>query len=149
MIDIKDRKWKVLICDAELSKILIALFCASLIGCASTPQNTLDYSHVPIIPSDETRKHPDYTKHFHQCDWYATSEQVGIGRSAANGALIGAGIAAATGLIIGIDGGYARLAGIGAAYGGLSSGAWAKMSNDQKYKTVMVQCLRDKGHHVY
>lgn len=118
-------------------------------GCASTPQNTLDYSHVPIIPSDESRNHPDYTKHFHECDWYATSDQVGIGKSAAKGALFGAGLAAATGLLMGMDGGYARLAGLGAAYGGLSSGAWAKMSNDQKYKAVMTQCLRDKGHLVY
>ena len=95
--------------------ILALLF---TVGCASTPQNTLDYSHVPIIPSDEARNHPDYTKHFHECDWYATSDQVGIGKSAAGGALLGAGIAAATGLLMGVDGGYARLAGLGAAYGG-------------------------------
>ena len=130
-------------------RVIVIMIAALLTSCASSPPRTLDYSHVSIVPSDESRKHPDYNKHFHECDWYATSDQVGIGKSAAGGALLGAGIAAATGLLMGVDGGYARLAGLGAAYGGLSSGAWAKMSNDQKYNTVMVQCLRDKGHLVY
>lgn len=131
-------------------KIIATIMTAALIaGCASVPPRTLDYSHVSIVPSDEARKHPDYNKHYHECDWYATSDQVGIGKTAASGALVGAGIASLTGLVMGMDGGYARLAGIGALYGGVSSGAWAAMSNDQKYKHVMTQCLRDKGHHVY
>lgn len=130
-------------------KIIVMAMVALLTACSTTQPRTLDYSHVSIVPSDESRVHPDYRKHFNECDWYATSDQVGIGKTAASGALVGAGIASLTGLIMGMDGGYARLAGIGAMYGGLSSGAWASMSNDQKYKHVMTQCLRDKGHHVY
>jgi hypothetical protein len=104
---------------------------------------------VSIIPSDESRAHPDYQKHFNECDWYATSDQVGIGKSTLTGAATGAGLASLFGLVLGVDSGYGRLAGAGALSGGLAGAAGAAMSNDMKYKQVMVQCLRDKGHHVY
>lgn len=134
-----------------MKKIIIAALLLS--GCAtSPPQNPFDYSHVNIVASTETRENPEYTKDFNDCNWYATSDGVNPARAAAGGALSGAAIASAFGLILGVNGGYGSLAGVGALSGAISGTAGAAAHNklsDMEYKRIMVQCLRDKGYHVY
>lgn len=121
-----------------------------LAGCATSPaHDPLDYSHVRIVASTETRENPEYRKDFNDCDWYATSDHVNPARNAAGGALLGAGLASAFGAIMGLDSGYARLAGVGALSGGLGGLAGTKVNNDMRYKEIMLQCLRKRGHEVY
>lgn len=127
-----------------MKKALI-LSLAILSGCASMQS----HESVSIIASEDTIKNPSYHEYYEVCHNYASRITQDVSKNAMSGALAGAGIASLIGLIVGIDGGYARLAGLGALSGGLSSAAGTKMSNDQKYKEIMLRCLREKGYEVY
>ncbi|SFI30890.1 hypothetical protein [Nitrosomonas sp. Nm34] len=107
-------------------------------------------AHAAITPSDEARGHPNYEKDLYECDWYATSKKADVVGNALAGAAVGAGVSAAVGAIFGVSGDFVgKLAGAGALTTGLSSGVNAMASNNARYNQVMVQCMRDKGHHVY
>jgi uncharacterized protein YcfJ len=133
-----------------MKTIIAVLAILSITGCASTP-NQLHYDPSLIVASTETRENPQYKKDFNDCDWYATSNQHNVKSSALGGAVIGAGVASLFGLILGLDGGenYARLAGAGALGGGLSGAGGAMTSNEARYKNIMIDCLRKRGHEVY
>lgn len=134
----------------KLLRVIIVAFIFMISGCATQPPaNPFDYSHVNIIATDETRDNPQYSKDFNECNWYATSDGVNPARTAAGGALAGAGIASLFGLVLGVDSGYGQLAGVGALSGGLSGAAGAKARNDMRYKQIMLECLRKRGHEVY
>jgi hypothetical protein len=106
-------------------------------------------AHAAITPSSEAQQHPDYGKHIIDCDWIATSKRSNPAANALVGAAAGAGLASLFGLALGLDSGYGTLAGASALSGGIAGAAGAANSNSSRYREIMTQCMRDKGHQVY
>ena len=136
----------------KFTNLLLVLSAIGLVGCATHQSKTNLNDPSRIIASEESAEHPDYQKHYSECHRYTSGDHVDVGSSAIGGAAVGAGIAAAMGAIVGVNSGYGSLAGVGALSGALSGAAGAATHNklsDMEYKRTMVQCLRDKGYHVY
>ena len=132
-------------------KIVIAVS-FFLAGCANTmmqaPTSSAPSIFYPVGTTKETRDHPDYYNHVHECNGIARSKLGAYNPTnpAITGALVGAGVSAATGALFGVNGGgIAQLAGVGAVAGGVGNAA----RHYSAYENTVVMCLRDKGHHVY
>lgn len=125
---------------------LTAIFIIS--GCAMQPQNNAP-NYRAVTPSDEARAHPDYYKHFNECDWYATSNRSNPTNNALASAAVGAGLSAAVGAIFGVGDLIGPMAGAGALISGVRGLAGSANANSDHYRQVMLQCMRDKGYEVY
>jgi len=116
-----------------------------LAGCAQPPHKHT--SNWYPSASQEVVSHPDYHRNLRQCAELASNNAENPVANAAAGAALGAGLSALVSIAVGADVG--PLLGVGALAGGLSGLGNSQVNNEQRYREVMVRCLRDRGHQVY
>lgn len=127
--------------NAKIKNNLYALITVVyLSGCASGTQQ--------LVRFDEESMHKaGFNKAHIECDKIASDFKTDISSNAVGGAAIGAGIYALTGAILGVNAG--TLAGVGALHGGLSGAGSAVIRNRNNYRSVLIQCMRDRGFMAY
>lgn len=111
-----------------VKNLSIALFCVTLIGCASKPI-------VDLKGLDEEQ----YQQDLKECE--AVADQVDTGESTAKGAAFGAVVGGAIGLITGNPG-------RGLATGGITGGAGGANKGDNERGQVVKNCLKNRGYAV-
>ena len=114
-----------------------------LVACASTP-NT---EYRPILDTKGGVDSVKFEQDLIECQAYA--RQVSVAGEAANGALEGALVGSAIGAAVGAIAGDAGTgAATGAAWGGIESAALDADKAIERQKTVVDNCLKQRGHAV-
>lgn len=140
------------------TRLVAALIASQLLtGCYALNAINNSMHHQPGTPyqsdwvpavSSRTLANPAFKADFEGCQKLAASQPYS---AAMNDGLIGAGLGAGIGALaamaLGADvGDVAMMGALGGGVRGISSTASA---NEQRYREILVSCLRDKRHEVY